>query len=192
MRRGCAWFLSAVGVVLILAGCSSSPPVSRHTPTPQVTTPAPTSTATPAPVGTPEATPSATPVVTPAAAPAPASLSSTDLSTMTSVYISYRDSAPGEADLFATGSVTVSKSSGAGMPEGGEWAYVLFTPSPTATFQDQVEMQEGTGLAYYIRVSPNSPWLLRGVFHAGTCVTTDFGVPQAVLTLWGMNQGVCS
>lgn len=107
---------------------------------------------------------------------------------MTSVYVSYRDSAPGQAGLFAPGSLSVAQNQAATMPDGGEWAFVRFIPSSSATVQDTADLQDGAGNAVYLRVSPGSPWLLRGIAGNPVCSSLPrTGVPPTVAALWGIS-----
>ncbi len=75
------------------------------------------------------------------------------------------------------------------MPDGSAWAYLVFVPSATATFQDSVDLQDGAGNAVYFRTSPGSNWLLRGIAGNPICDTlSQVGVPQTAAALWGMSE----
>jgi hypothetical protein len=178
MRTGWARLLLVVGVAVLVAACGSAPPVSRHTPTPPATV-----TATPLPAATPEPTP------TPAAGPVLAALSASDLATMTSVYVSYRDSEPGDGNLFPPGSLAVRQSHAATMPDGGEWAFLSFATTGTPTLEQNVGLQDGGSDAVYLRASPGSTWLLRGIAGEPACNSmVSIGVPPDVASLWGMTE----
>lgn len=162
---------------MLVVACGGSHPVSRHTPTPPPT-------ATPVPSSARQS---------PATGPVATALSQADLSTMTSVWIRYRESgqAPGllgYPGLYPPGSITVGKSSAALMPDGGEWAivgFVLADPS-TATQDQQVSMQDGGNEGVYFRGSSGSTWLLRGLELGGCVSIPQIGVPPAVAALWGI------
>lgn len=174
MRTGWTRLLLVVAVVVLLAACGSTPPVSRDTPTPPATV-----AATPTP---------ATP--TPATGPVLATLSSDDLATMTSVYLGFVDANPARPDVYPPGSLAVDQSFAALMPDRGEWAFVVFKlTSSTPTVNQQVGMQDGGSNAVYLRSSPASPWLLRGIAGAPACYSMlSIGVPPDVAVLWGMTE----
>ncbi len=178
--------LLAVGVAMLVVGCGGSPPVSRHTPTPRAT-------ATPWPAGSPVATPASTTAPTPASGPVQATLTTADLANMTSVWVSYRESGQppsfvGYPGLYPPGSITVGKSSAALMPDGGEWAIVMYAlTDPSAATQDQlVSMQDGASVGVYFRTSPESTWTLRGLEIGGCGAIPGIGVPSAVAALLGI------
>lgn len=164
------------GMALALVGCSSSPPVSRHTPTP------PSATRSPASIRTP----------TPATAPILTTLSAADEAAMASAYTNYMDSL--KAGLFPPGSVSVHQSYAALMPTGAEWALadMSLNPGATSTAQEQAVVQSGAANAIYFRVSADSAWLLRGLATEPACSSMPHvGVPPTVAALWGMSE-TCS
>ena len=157
------------GMALILVACSSSPPVSRHTPTPPSTS-----------------TPTLTP--TPATGPVLAMLSAADRVAMASTYVRYMDSL--RAGLFPPGSIGVHRSYAALMPDGAEWALanMSLNSGAPATAQEQSALQ-GAGSAVYFRVPGGSAWLLRGLATEPACSSMPHvGVPPAVAELWGMSE----
>lgn len=175
MRTGWARLVVVAGLAGLLVACTSSPPVSRHTP---AASPVATAQPTPPPARVPSPTPATGPVL--------ATLTTADLATMASIYISYMNSGGGHSS-FAPGSVVADKSYAARMPDGGEWAYVTFTLTSTGTEQNGVDMQEGARGAVYLRVTPDSTWLLRGLTQQGPCYAMpQIGVPVAVRSLWSL------
>ena len=187
--------LPVIGIAAMLAACSSTPVVSGHSPTPL-----PATTVTPTPAATAEATPAATPAPSPApvgATPTPSpaanpvltALTAADLATVTSVYLSYRESDPNNPGLYPPGSIAVYQSHATLMPDGGVWALVEFRlTSSTPTLQQQVGMQDGGGTAVFLRLPGNSTWLLRGIAGNPACASVpEIGVPAAAYTLWGIS-----
>ena len=187
---------------VLLVACASAPQGSAGTATPAATplatatpsrAPAPTDSPTSAPTATPASattpTPALAPTATPQAGPVGAPLSTADLASLTEVYVSYRDTEPGEPpNRFPAGSIAAYKGLGALMPDGGEWALVQFVlTSSTPTLQQQVGMQDGANLGVFLRLSPNSQWLLRGVAGNPACASLpQIGVPVAVREMWGV------
>lgn len=162
-----AGLLLVGGMALVLAGCSSPPPVSRHTPTPPSTA-------------------ASTP--TPATGPVLTTLSAADRAAMASAYVNYMDSL--KAGLFPPGSIGVHQSYAALMPDGAEWALADMSLNPGAptTPQEQGALQ-GAGDAVYFRVPGGSTWLLRGLATEPACSSMPHvGVPPAVAELWGMSE----
>jgi hypothetical protein len=162
--------LLVAGLAMLVAACAGSPPVSRHSPAAQAT-------ATP--------TPAANPVLT--------TLTTADLSTMTSVWVKYRESGQppsflGYPGLYPPGSIAVGKSSATLMPGGGEWAIVTFAlKDPSTATQDQlISMQDGTNVGVYFRTSSDLMWILRGLEIGGCGAIPGIGVPPAVATLLGV------
>jgi hypothetical protein len=178
--------LAVVGLALLVAGCGASPLVSRHTPTPRAT-------ATASPAGTRVTTPASTPAPTAATGPVQATLTAADLATMTSAWVTYRESGQppdfvGYPGLYPSGSITVGKSSAALMPDGGEWAIVMYALAnrSTATQDQLVSMQDGASVGVYFRTSPKSAWVLRGLEIGGCGAIPGLGVPPDVATLLGI------
>lgn len=115
-------------------------------------------------------------------------MSGADLETMTSIYVGFRDADPAYPDLYPPGSVAAYKGLGALMPDSSEWALVQFSlTSSTPTLQQQAGMQDGAALGVFLRASPSSQWLLRGVVGEPACAgMPQLGVPVGVRTLWGV------
>jgi hypothetical protein len=141
MRGELARLLLLAGVAVTLFACTSSPPVSRHAPTPPAT-------AKPSPVATPAR--SGAPVLT--------ALSGADQTTLAEVYITYTDSEPGHAGLFTPGSIGVARSSAALMPDGGEWAYGVMRLKPGTT-RDRQATGSPTGRRQRRRLPQGIPGL---------------------------------
>ncbi len=140
------------------------------------------------PVCASAATPNATPPAVAAGAASNAGLSSPELATLLSLFVTAKNSGasgqvltPSAIQLSAT-----QPARAASVPGGTEWAMVTYVPAPGAPEPlTAMQLQNGGGTGFFSRQA-GQIWVLRGFAGQSFCTGAAAAqVPPAVLALWG-------
>lgn len=134
------------------------------------------------------ATPNATPPAASTGRATTATLSSGELATLLSIFITIKNSGPAGQVLTPS---TIQLSAGeppkaASVPGGTEWALVTYVPASGAPEPlTAMQLQDGQGTGFFVR-QPGQSWVLRGFAGRPFCTgASSAHVPTSVLSLWG-------
>ncbi|MGH7912345.1 MAG: hypothetical protein ACREOV_11540 [Candidatus Dormibacteraceae bacterium] len=139
---------------------------------------------TPSPVA---ATPAPSAPSAPSAGASPTTLSSGDLATLLSQFVTAKNSGPAGQVLTPSAIVTApSAPPRAALVPGGEWAVVVYRPASGAPEPlTSVQLEDGAGTAFFFQGGGRG-WVLRGLAGSRFCTGAAAAhVPPAVLALWG-------